>query len=195
MAYKKALVREVQLGPMKQKIDDGLAMRKLAYNFLDACCENLMGIVVAANAVTLICGDGGETAKDVYTGICSALRNGPTDDAVVVVKAVALLRRLCVAASPQVTTKLDELVKCLKRYVWLPAKGKNAFEKRKPLYLSRGWVNIATTTMATLARLDNVDANRKYSDALANIKSPDAVGHAELSNAYTKALKSVAAAL
>ena len=193
MAYKKSLVREVQLGPMKQKIDDGLGMRKLAFNFLDACCENLMGVVAAANVVTQICGVGGETSKDAYSGICSALRFGPNDDAVVVAKAMALLLRLCVAASSQVKAQLDELMKCLKRYVWLPAAGKNAFQKKKALYLAQGWVHIATTTMAALSNLDNAEANRKYSEALANIKSPDAVGHAELLDAYTKALKSAAA--
>jgi hypothetical protein len=189
MAYRTDLIREVQLGPMKQKIDDALPIRKLSFNFLDACCVELMGVVAASNIVVDICGVGAHPTKGgTFTGICSALRWGPKDDPIVAVKAIALLGRLCLSAGSQVKTQLDMVMLTLQRYLWLPAAGKNAFEAKKKLYIAQGWVTFATSTMAVLSRIENVDTNRKYSDALAHLKSTDSVGYAELSEAYNKAM-------
>ena len=62
--------------------------------------------------------------------------------------------------------------------------------KKKEQYLQQGWVRIAAVTMAALSEIDDVDNNRMYSDALACIKNPESVGHAELYASYQKALKS-----
>ncbi|OZJ05135.1 hypothetical protein BZG36_01399 [Bifiguratus adelaidae] len=142
------LVHEVQMGPFKHKVDDGLEIRKAAFE----CMYSLLG-----NCLEKI---------DVFAFLDRVLL-GLSDEHDVKILCYLMLNRLEVVASTAVTQRLDAAAEPLKKTLDHKPKGnavKQEVEKNQEL------VRSALRCIASLARLSDPLTTPKFDHILKDIK-------------------------
>jgi len=136
------LIREVDLGPFKHKVDDGLEVRKAAYECLytlvDSCIDRL-------NVPTLI-GNLGDGLKDHYD-----------------IKTLShlMIIRLAVVAGPALLESLDQLVEPFRATVATKAKEgavQQEVERNDELIRS------ALRAVFAISKVQNVESNIKWEE-------------------------------
>ncbi|KAM3717848.1 Cullin-associated NEDD8-dissociated protein [Dirofilaria immitis] len=146
---KKELVREVEMGPFKHTVDDGLDLRKAAfecmYTLLETCLERL----------------------DVFEFI-SYMENGLKDQHDIKLLTYLMLARLAALCPSQVLQRLDSLCEPLKIQIQARAKA-NAVkqENDKQDELRRA----ALRVVVALQRIPEADRQQQFADLLAIIRS------------------------
>jgi len=139
---KPELIREVDLGPFKHKVDDGLEVRKAAYECLytlvDSCIDRL-------NVPTLI-GNLGDGLKDHYD-----------------IKTLShlMIIRLAVVAGPALLESLDQLVEPFRATVATKAKEgavQQEVERNDELIRS------ALRAVFAISKVQNVESNIKWEE-------------------------------
>jgi len=141
---KPELIREVDLGPFKHKVDDGLEIRKAAfecmYTLLDTCLDRVNVPAFIANLV-----DGLKDHYDIKT--LSHL----------------MLIRLASVAGPALLEGLDQLVEPLRATVATKAKeGAVSQEVERNDELIRS----SLRAIAAITRIPNVESNAKFAEFL-----------------------------
>jgi len=141
---KPELIREVDLGPFKHKVDDGLEIRKAAfeslYTLLDTCLDRVNVPAFIANLV-----DGLKDQYDIKT------------------LAHLMLIRLAALAGPALLEGLDQLVEPLRTTVGTkPKEGavKQEVERNDELIRS------SLRAIAAITRIPNVESNAKFEEFL-----------------------------
>lgn len=148
-AVKKELIREVEIGPFKHTVDDGLDIRKSAfecmYTLLDTCLDQL----------------------DIFTFL-NYLEQGLKDHYDIKMLSYLMLIRLAQLTPNAVFQRLDALVEPLKATCSVKVKSnavKQEFEKQDELKKS------AIRAVLALSSLTDSDKNHNLSDLLATLKS------------------------
>jgi len=141
---KPELIRQVDLGPFKHTVDDGLEIRKAAYEcmytLLDTCLDRVNIPEFVANLV-----DGLKDQSDIKT------------------LAHLMLIRLSVLAGPALLEGLDQLVEPLRATVATKAKeGAVKQEVERNDELIRG----ALRAIVAITRIPNVESNHKFDEFL-----------------------------
>jgi len=141
--YKPELVKEVDLGPFKHKVDEGLENRKAAYEALNTLLENcLASIELTPFLLQLV-----EGLKDASYDIKMLTQ--------------LMVVRLANVAGPQLLEALDQLIEPLRATVMFkpPATAvKQEIERNDEL------VRSALRAVAAIARIENVDTNPKFEE-------------------------------
>uniref|UniRef100_A0A0R3RXJ3 TIP120 domain-containing protein n=1 Tax=Elaeophora elaphi TaxID=1147741 RepID=A0A0R3RXJ3_9BILA len=146
---KKDLVREVEMGPFKHTVDDGLDLRKAAfecmYTLLETCLERL----------------------DIFEFI-THVENGLKDQHDIKLLTYLMLARLATLCPSQVLQRLDSLCEPLKTQIQARAKA-NAVkqENDKQDELRRA----ALRVVVALQRIPEADRQQQFADLLAIIRS------------------------
>uniref|UniRef100_A0A8R1TWV1 TIP120 domain-containing protein n=1 Tax=Onchocerca volvulus TaxID=6282 RepID=A0A8R1TWV1_ONCVO len=146
---KKELVREVEMGPFKHTVDDGLDLRKAAfecmYTLLETCLERL----------------------DVFEFI-THMENGLKDQHDIKLLTYLMLARLAALCPSQVLQRLDSLCEPLKTQIQARAKT-NAVkqENDKQDELRRA----ALRVVVALQHIPEADRQQQFADLLAIIRS------------------------
>jgi len=151
---KPELIREVDLGPFKHKVDDGLEIRKAAfecmYTLLDTCLDRLNVPAFIANLV-----DGLKDHYDIKT------------------LAHLMLIRLATLSGPALLEGLDQLVEPLRTTVATKAKEgavKQEVERNDELIRS------SLRAIAAITRIPNVESNAKFEEFLKQTVKTGEVG-------------------
>jgi len=151
---KPELIREVDLGPFKHKVDDGLEIRKAAfetmYTLLDTCLDRVNVPAFIANLV-----DGLKDQYDIKT------------------LAHLMLIRLAALAGPALLEGLDQLVEPLRATVATkPKEGavKQEVERNEELIRS------SLRAIAAITRIPNVESNVKFEEFLKQTVKTGEVG-------------------
>jgi len=141
---KPELIRQVDLGPFKHTVDDGLEIRKAAfecmYTLLDTCLDRVNIPAFVTNLV-----DGLKDHYDIKT------------------LAHLMLIRLSVLAGPALLEGLDQLVEPLRATVGTKAKEgavKQEVERNDELIRS------ALRSIVAITRIPNVESNHKFDEFL-----------------------------
>jgi len=141
---KPELIRQVDLGPFKHTVDDGLEIRKAAfecmYTLLDTCLDR---VNISAFVTNLV--DGLKDHYDIKT------------------LAHLMLIRLSVLAGPALLEGLDQLVEPLRSTVGTKAKEgavKQEVERNDELIRS------ALRAIVAVTRIPNVESNHKFDEFL-----------------------------
>jgi len=151
---KPELIREVDLGPFKHKVDDGLEIRKAAfecmYTLLDTCLDR---IDIPAFVTNLV-----DALKDHYD---------------IKMLAHLMLIRLAALAGPALLEGLDQLVEPLRDTVASkPKEGavKQEMERNDELIRS------ALRAIVSITRIPNVESNHKFEEFLKQTVRPGELG-------------------
>lgn len=141
---KPELIREVDLGPFKHKVDDGLEIRKAAfecmYTLLDSCLDRV----------------------DI-PGFISNLVDGLKDHYDIKMLGHLMLIRLSAVAGPALLEGLDQLVEPLRATIGTKAKEgavKQEVERNDELIRS------SLRAIAAITRIPNVESNVKFEEFL-----------------------------
>jgi cullin-associated NEDD8-dissociated protein 1 len=141
---KPELIREVDLGPFKHKVDDGLELRKAAfecmYTLLDTCLDR---VDIPSFIVNLVGG-----LKDHYD---------------VKMLAHLMLVRLAVVAGPALLEGLDQLVEPLRQT--LGSKPKESAVKQE-VERNDELIRSALRAIYSITRIPNVETNHKFEEFL-----------------------------
>lgn len=141
---KPELIRQVDLGPFKHKVDDGLEIRKAAYEtmytLLDTCVDRVDIPAFVSNLV--------DALKDQYD---------------IKVLATLMLIRLSSVAGPALLEGLDQLVEPLRTVVTSKAKeGAVKQEIERNDELIRGTLR----AILALTKIPNIESNHKFEEFL-----------------------------
>ncbi|XP_062521004.1 cullin-associated NEDD8-dissociated protein 1-like isoform X2 [Corticium candelabrum] len=146
---RKELIREVEMGPFKHTVDDGLDIRKAAYEcmytLLDSCLERL----------------------DIYEFL-SHVENALKDHYDIKMLAYLMLARLSTLAPHAVLQRLDSLIAPLSTTVHMkvkPSAVKQEFEKQDELKRS------ALRAVAALITIPDSDKSPALTDFIGNMKA------------------------
>lgn len=141
---KKELIREVDLGPFKYKVDDGLEIRKAAfecmYTLLDTCVDRIDVAVLVTNLA--------DALKDHYD---------------IKLLADLILIRTAHVAGPALLEGLDQLVDPLRAIVTTKVKDgapKQEVESNEELIRS------ALRAIVAISKIPNAESNRKFDEFL-----------------------------
>eukprot|EP01121_Diplochlamys_sp_Union-15-3_P014419 TRINITY_DN458_c0_g2_i1.p1 TRINITY_DN458_c0_g2~~TRINITY_DN458_c0_g2_i1.p1 ORF type:complete len:262 (+),score=47.75 TRINITY_DN458_c0_g2_i1:30-788(+) len=165
---KPELIREVDLGPFKHKVDDGLELRKAAfecmYTLLDTCIDQI---------------DFSDYTQQMVSGL--------TDHYDVKMLNNLILARLASRAGAPLLSGLDKLIEPLRKILNEKLKEgtvKQQVERNEELKRS------ALRAIASVNRIPNVSGNQKWADFMKNT-----VKQADLADKYATIAKEVAESL
>ncbi|XP_026805968.1 cullin-associated NEDD8-dissociated protein 1 [Rhopalosiphum maidis] len=152
---KKELIREVEMGPFKHTVDDGLDIRKAAfecmYTLLDSCLDRL----------------------DIFEYL-NYLENGLRDHYDIKMLTYLMVSRMAQIVPSAVLQRLDKIVEPLKQTCMLKIKAnsvKQEFEKMEELKRS------AMRAVVNLQTIPDANKNPHMSDFVCQIKSSPELNH------------------
>lgn len=148
------LIRQVDLGPFKHKVDDGLEIRKAAfetmYTLLDTCVDRVDIPLFVTNLV--------DALKDQYD---------------IKVLATLMLIRLASVAGPALLEGLDQLVEPLRNVITSkPKEGavKQEIERNDELIRS------ALRAILAVTKIPNIESNHKFEEFLKSTVKSGEIG-------------------